>query len=67
MIKFQIYDPEVRVDKRGGGFIFMCDIDEGQWEAIKDVNDPVNHNKVFTVLLLDAKETETVEKKMEEI
>lgn len=51
MYTFLLFNPEIKQDKRGGGFIFSAEVPESEWENIRDVNNPDNMNKAFMLRL----------------
>ena len=61
MIQFKCFDPQIKVDKHEG-FVFKVDVPESEWNAIADVNNPIHSNKIFTLLLLDEKEADILDK-----
>ena len=51
--KFTAYEPQVRPlgSTHGGGYVITLQVSEDQWPNIKEINDPINKEKLFKVIL----------------
>lgn len=53
IIQFIGYNPVIKPlgARSGGGFIFSIEVNEDEYQNIKDINDPLNKNTPFNITL----------------